>query len=1004
MERHLRSTIRSLLFSSFLLVTLPGLIAQNVEVSGTVKERSTGITLIGVTVLQRGTTNGTVTDVNGKYRISLPKDSVLVFSYVGFTTQEILVKHEGALNVLMDEEVSTLDELIVIGYSTQKKTDKTGAVSMVKSDELNGGVITDPIQAMQGKVAGVSVSKKGGDPTEGYSVRIRGASGYDANTQPLYVIDGIPNADPTMIASDDIETYNVLKDAASTAIYGSQGSNGVIIITTKKGIPTGKAAGAFSNIEFSTQVSFEKVAKKLDVLSAFQMRRFAYQLLTEAQIKHPEYTMDSVFIDGGASTDWQDQIYRTGVSTSNTLSISGGNEKNSYMGSVNHSYWEGVMKGTSKERTTARINFTHKTWKDRITFTGNLMGAIENNDLENYDGWDKDDVIYQAISRNPTDPVYNKDGSYYKTIRVFNYENPLSIINEITNTRDAKKFLGGLKTDVEFIPGLIGSLNLGYTMEDKTTNYFRPANLYATADNGFAKKQYDNTSNKLIEVTGNYIKTFNVKHNLNALVGYSWQMDEYNGFFAQARDANSPYSGPENLQTLVDVIWGDISSWRGESTLIGFFGRVQYNYASKYYVSASLRRDGSSKFGSNHKWGWFPTAAIGWSMEKENFMHSLRWLNQWKWRVSYGVSGNDKIGEYRSMALWQPFKKTINPETGQYIIAFQPAWNSNPDLKWEETSELNFGADFAFLNEKISGSIEYYIKRTDDLLGQYSVSVPPNQAQTTYANSGSMGSKGIELFLQAYIINKKNIAWKSALTVAHNRTEILDLGDYFTENIRHEGYISGRGMVGTEYWVTGIMVGEETGTFYLPVYVTLTEDGEVVYKSLSGGYTTNLAEAKREIIGTAAPKVEIGWSNNFTFYKHWKLDFSLRAWIGNHVYNATEMFFDYPGNLPSLNGVPSAIDWYNKGRTSSASIADIYVENASFLKLDYIALTYDFDVSKIRWIDQINVFIAANNVFTITGYSGVDPETKTDGLSFGIDQYNVYPKTRAVTVGLKVKF
>jgi TonB-linked SusC/RagA family outer membrane protein len=1010
MKRSIRIIWRiPFLFLLFILTTL-SVMAQNIEITGTVSESASGQSLIGVTVVQKGTTNGTVTDATGHFKIALPKDSIIVFSYVGYATQEIRAKEAGILYIRLDDEVNTLNELIVIGYSTQKKTDKTGAVSMVKGDELNGGVITDPIQAMQGKAAGVSVTKKGGDPNVGFSVRIRGASGFDANTQPLYVIDGIANADPNIISPDDIESINVLKDAASSAIYGSQGSNGVIIITTKKGSASQKTmegktpGGAYSNIEFTSQVSFEKVAKTEKMLSASEMRGFANQLLQEALPEHPNYTIDSVFIDGGASTDWQDEIYRTGVSTSNTLAISGGNPHNSYMGSINHSYWEGVMKGTSKERTTARVNVIHKTWKDRLTFTGNLMGAIENNDYENYNGWNKDDIIYQAIQRNPTDPVYNPDGSYYKSTRVFNYENPISIINEVTNDRNAHKFLGGLKTDLEIIKGLVASVNLGYTRGDATTNYFRPANLYATADNGFGKKQYDQHSDKLIEITGTYVKSFKSNHNLNVLLGYSWQEQAWNGFYAQAGNAQSPYAGPENLATLIDIKWGDIGSWRGKSTLIGFFGRAQYNYKSRYYVSGSLRRDGSSKFGSNHKWGWFPTLAVGWSIDKEKFMQSVKWIDQLKLRASYGVSGNDKIGEYRSIVLWEPDKITINSETGQQVLTFKPAWNSNPDLKWEETTEYNIGIDFAVLKERISGSLELYTKRTNDLLGEYAVAVPPNLASRTFANSGSLGNKGIELFLQAYVISKKNFSWKTALTVAHNKTKVLDLGIFVTDSLRKEGYISGRGMVGEEYYVTGIMEGEETGTFYVPTYVTLNAAGEMVYYSKTGGYTTELDKAKRTVVATAAPKVELGWSNTLTLFKHWKIDMSFRAWIGNHVYNATQMFFDSPGNLPSLNGVNEAINWYNEGRTSSASIADIYVENASFLKLDYICLTYDFNVTKIKWLEQLSLFISANNVFTITGYSGVDPETTTNGLSFGIDQYNVYPKTRALNVGFKVKF
>ncbi len=1008
MKRKLHIKFKKWLVTLLFLGGALGLNAQNLEVTGVISEAGTGELLIGATVMQKGTTSGTVTDVSGKYKISVPKGAVLIFSLIGYTTQQVTVEKAGPLDIAMKVQVTTLNDLIVIGYSTQKKSDKTGAVSTVKSDDLNGGVLTDPIQALQGKAAGVSITKQGGDPNGGFSVRIRGASGYDANTQPLYVIDGIPNADPTIVSPDDIESYNILKDAASTAIYGSQGSNGVIMITTKKGNKNvknkeGKQDDSYSNVEFTSQFSVEKIAKKLELLSASQMRSFANTLLQNAKTTHPNYTMDSVFRDGGASTDWQDQIYRIGYSTTNNLSVSGGNKKGSYVGSVGQSNWDGIMRGTSKNRTTAHINVTHKALNDHLTITGNLMGAIEKNNYQSYSGWGQDDIIYQAISRNPTDPVYNPDGSYYKSSRVFNYENPVSIINSETNNRDAKRFLGGLKFDAEIIKGLIATVNLGYTRDDITTNYFRPAGLYQSADVGFGKKQYDNDVKKLIEITGNYTKSFRNVHNLTVLGGYSWQEDVYSGFYAQGGDAQSPYSGPDNLATLNNVVWGDISSWKGQSTLIGFFGRVQYNYNSKYYISGSLRRDGSSKFGSNHKWGWFPTAAVGWSIDKEKFMKSVKWLSQLKLRASYGVSGNDKIGNYHSMVIWQPSGRTINPETGQNVITYSPAWNENPNLKWEQTSEVNLGLDFAFLNEKISGSLEVYSKKTIDLLGQYSVPVPPNLAQTTFANSGSLSNKGIELYLQAYVITAKNFKWKTSFTAAHNQTKILDLGTYINGSLRKAGQISGRGMVGDNYYLTGIMVGQDIGAFYLPTYVTI-KNGSFIYESISGGFTDNLSEAKRTVVATPTPKAELGWSNSITFYKRWSLDFSLRAWLGNHMYNATRMFFDSPSILPSLNAVPSALDWYAQGRTSGASIADIYVENASFVKLDYISVSYDFNVSKIKWISKFNLFVAANNVFTITKYTGVDPETNITGLSFGIDQYNVYPKTRSFTVGLKATF
>jgi TonB-linked SusC/RagA family outer membrane protein len=980
---------------------------QQITVSGTVTDAADGTTLIGVSVIEKGTTNGTTTDIDGNYSITVEQETILVFTYIGYNNVEIIAMQE-TMDVALEAKSELLEEIIVIGYGTQKKTDKTGAVSHVTAEELNQGNLTDPIQGLQGKAAGVSITKKGGDPNAGFAVRIRGSSGMDSNTQPLFVIDGVPGADPTIIAPEDIESYNVLKDAASTAIYGSRGANGVIIITTKKA--KSRDGSAVSQVNFNSKFTLDRVANTIDVLSADELRDFADVKLQDALIDNPNFTIDSIFTDGGANTNWQDEIFRTGITTENNLSFSGGSQKSTYLASITHANWQGVMKGTEKERTTARINLTHKALNDRLTLSGNLTTSFENNDYENYGGWNKDDIIYQAISRNPTDPVYNADGSYNKTQREFNYENPIATINEITNIRDAKKYLGNLRADVDILEGLTGSLSVSYLRSDQEYTYFRPKGVYASADEGFGRKSYDNSSDKILEGTLNYIKSINDKHNLNVLAGYSWQESNYNGFYSQASNSQSPFIGANDLRTFVDVSYGDVGSYKGMWRLIGFFARAEYNYDSKYYIKASIRRDGSTKFGENNRWGWFPTAALGWNMHNENFMRDIHWLDQLKLRASYGVSGNQEIGVGRSQILWQPESELgVNPETGQSVVTYEPAWNDNPDLKWESTTEINFGIDFAFFQSKLSGSIEYYMKNTDDLLGAYSVPVPPNLARTTYANSGSIENNGIELYIQAFVIDNSNFTYKTSLTFARNKSEWTNLGEYTTteEGVRQEGYISGRGMVGEQYFVTGIAVGQEVGAFYLPEFVQML-DNQFVYISKSGGYTTELVDAKRTFIGTPNPDFELGWSNSFTFFKNWNLDFALRSMIGNKKYNATKMFFDFPGNLPTLNGMQEAIDWYQEGRfgegVTGATIADFYLEDASFLKMDYISIGYTFNTTRIDWLNNFKLFVVANNVFTITNYTGADPETYMDGLAYGIDQYNVYPKTQSITFGLNVTF
>ncbi len=976
---------------AIVLTALSFAYAQTGTAVGTIVDKS-GETLIGATVMVKGTTVGTITDIDGNFKLTgiAAGEQTLVASFIGYASAEqtvtIVDAKEATVNFTLVEDVTALDELIVIGYGVQKKEDKTGAVAQIKASEMNGGVLTDPLQAIQGKSAGVMVTKKGGDPNGGFSVKIRGASGFDSNTQPLYVVDGVPGVDATTIAPEDIETFNVLKDAASTAIYGSRGSNGVIIITTKRGKSNS------SQVQFNMQISGNQVAKKLDLLSSDELRNFSS-------------TNGLNMVDGGSNTNWQDEIFRTGLSQNYNLNFSGGNENSNYYASITQADWVGVMKGTEKQRTIGKVNISHKAFDDRLTLSGSMSGTFEQNDYENYDGFDKDDILYQAFSRNPTDPVYNPDGSYYKTTREFNYENPIATINEIDNIRDAKRFLGNLKADLEIFDGLIGSVSVAYIRDDHEQSYFRPKGLYATADNGFAKKEYKNNSQKLIEGTLNYVKTFNDAHNFNSIVGYSWQESNYNEFYAQGENPQSDYIKYNNLDAMLDVNRSSISSNKGMWRLIGFFGRVQYNYNSKYYASASLRRDGSSKFGENNKWGWFPTAAAGWTLSREDFLNDVVWLNNLKVRASYGISGNQEIGEYRSQTVFEPSGAAVNPETGQQVVTFSPAWNSNPDLRWEQTSEVNFGVDFAVMNSRISGSLELYMKNTKDLLGKYAVPVPPNLSDHTFANSGSLENKGIELNIQYFAVDKSNITWKTILNVSHNKQKMTDLGEYAPDDgVRKEGYLSGRGLIGNQNYVTGIIVGEEMGAFYLPVYMGLSNDGAFLYKSKSGGVTRELSQAQREIVGSPLPDIELGWANNFTFYKNWTVDFSFRAMIGNDVYNATAMFFDYPGNIPNLNGAPEAIDWYNKGRTTGPAVADIYVEDASFLRLDYLSVGYNFKTENIKLFKNLRAYVASNNLITFTGYSGVDPETSIDGISFGVDQYNVYPKTRTFTFGINATF
>jgi len=981
---------RILLMMAVLFGVVSYSIAQQMTISGVISDAGDGSPLIGVTVLEKGTTTGSISDIDGKYTITVEEGKTLVFSYIGYEDQEV-VANRNVIDISLSESAEMLDEVLIIGYGTQKKSDKTGAVAHVDATELNQGNFTDPIQGLQGKAAGVSITKKGGDPNSGFSVRIRGASGFSASSDPLYVIDGVPGGDPTMIAPEDIESYNILKDAASTAIYGSRGANGVIIITTKKG---GKKDGSsVSEVNFNSQYSLSTVANTVNVLDAEQIRTYA-----------KEYNKE--FIDGGANTDWQDEIYRTGNTFENSLSFAGGSEKSFYRASLAHTDWTGIMEGTEKERTTAKMNISHTGINDRLTLNANMAMSFENNDYENYSGNNKDDIVYQSLTRNPTDPVYDSAGNFDKTQRVFNYENPMAVINMVTNTRDAKRFLGSMKADFKIFEGFNATALISYIRNDQEYTYFRPKGVFASADNGFGRRSYDNFQDKQLETYLTYVKSINDKHNINIMGGYSWREATYNGLFAQAQNPQSPYIGANDLRTFAEVNYGDVGSYKNNETLIGFFGRAQYNFMSKYYLSASLRRDGSSKFGANNKWGWFPTVSASWNIHREGFMSSASWIDQLKLRASYGISGNQAFGAGYSQVSYVPTGLATNPETGEQVVTFKPARNNNPDLKWERTAETNIGIDFAFKDSKISGTLELYQKHTTDLLYPRVTAIEGgNVADRTFDNAGEIMNRGIELYLQAFVVNNSNFTYKTSVNISRNKSKwisLFDAGDD-GEGYQNNGYLSGRGAVGDAFYIVRNQEGHEVSEFYVPEIVGI-QDGEFIYKSNSGGYTNQLANAQRVFAGSPNPEVEIGWTNNFTLFKNWTVDFAFRSMLGHEKYNATRMFMDSPFDLPDLNAVESALDWAEQGRVTTAVVASEYIEDASFVKLDYLSVGYNVNTSKINWLSNLRLSIVANNLFTITGYSGADPEIYYQNLAYGWDQYNVYPNTRSITFGLNATF
>jgi TonB-linked SusC/RagA family outer membrane protein len=975
---------------------------------------SDGLPLIGANVVVKGTTTGTITDIDGNYKLTgIPVgQQILLASFIGYANQESAVSvsegQELKVNFTLIEDITTLDELVVIGYGVQKKEDKTGAVAQIKADELIGGAVTDPLQAIAGKAAGVVVTKGGGNPTDDAKIKIRGSAGIGnsddggTNTNPLYVIDGVPGADPNMVAPTDIESFNILKDAASTAIYGSQGANGVIIITTKSG------KSGEGRISFNSTTSIDNIANAVDLLSASEYK----DMVTK-------YGLDDSFIDGGAVTDWQDEIFRTSISQQYNLSASGGNEKNSYYGSITYQDNQGIIEESSRQRTIGNLNITHKGLNDKLLIRGGINATFEESNLVELGSNSRDDILYQTYRRNPTDSAYLSDGSIsYEVIdasRGFDYVNPLGVLKDETRVDVRKKVLGNVSAQYEIIDGLKFKLATSYLSSDKEYTFFRPAGILAGQgnDTGEGQRNYEIDKQKTIEATMNYLKSISDLHNLSILGGYSWQENSHSKFGVIARQSQSASVGTDDMESFLNIIYGDATSEADMSRLIGFFGRVAYNFDNKYYVGASIRADGSSKFGENNKWGYFPTTSLGWNVHRESFLGNVYWLNQLKLRASYGVSGNQSFDPYNSRTVLKPGIIVVDPISGNNVLTWSADQNHNPDLKWEQTSEINLGIDYGLLDSRISGSLELYSKKTVDMLNEYSVPSPPNVYSSTWANSGSMTNKGVEFFVTAHVVNNTNVSWKTTVGFSKNLSKVTDLGEYWSEDDSKQGYISGQGIVGSDNWTMFVDSGQPIGNFYLYEYLGVNARGDAVYANrfkedeaesdsvVASGLDIN----DRYIAGNATPKVELSWSNSLTIYKNWTVDFTLRGLFGQQVYNHTNAYFSSPIFFPYANVTADAKKYMDDGFFGQFTVpSDEFMEDASFVRLDYLSLGYTFNLKNNEYIKSLKLSAMANNLFVITDYSGADPEMTIDGLGYGVDSFGVYPKSRTFSFGVNATF
>lgn len=1005
--------LQSVVFVMFLLSSTLAF-AQN-RVTGTVTDK-TGMPLPGVNVLEVGTTNGNITDVDGKYSINVEKGKTLQFSYIGFTTQEIKVDRN-VIDVVMSEDAQALEEVVVVGYGSMQRKDVTSSITSVKAEDMNVGVITSPAQMLQGKVPGLTVANTS-DPNGSASISLRGASSLRTGEamEPYYVIDGVPGASLSLVAPDDIESIDVLRDASATAIYGSKAANGVIIVTTKKGNKDGR-----TNVSYSGYVAWDKTMKTLDMLDGNQL--LAYANANNIDLS-PYYD-----VNNPANTNWQDEVLRTGFSHNHNVSINGGNEKTRYSASINFMDREGVVLGTDMDRLTARSFVQTKALNDRLDLAFSVNASVRNstsgpvsNGGESVQGRSVLDAMYYY---NPLVPVRNADDTYYSNLQISQNYNPVSMATEDTRETKEKLLQGTAQATLHIIEGLDWNLNLSYQNQQYIySNYNSTQSQLEAARHGQAERISVENVRKQMETYINWNHTFAKDHKVGVMLGYSWeQADNNDGFGLKVYNFYNDDLRYYNMAMANNVSIADIGSVNNSyllSTLrmISFYGRINYSYKSKYLLQATLRRDGSSAFGVNNRWGTFPSVSAAWRITEEDFMKDQNVFDDLKLRVGYGVSGNS-LGFDAFIARQrygfpngsQSFFNYVDADgTSADYRVLGAVSNSNPDLKWEKTGMFNIGLDFGFFDNRLTGTIEYYSKKTSDLIYNYQVSTNRYPYNQMMANVGDISNKGIEITINAVPVQTRNFTWSTSLNLSHNKNVVEKLSnEEFSVNYIPMASTDIAGYTNQLGNVQRIMEGSPIGQFYLLEWAGYGSDGSTIFNDYDEngnliGTTDAPEEEDMRPHGSAQPKIVYGWNNDL-MWKNWTLTAFFQGVAGNKIFNATRAYYNNVGQIANgKNALVEAVQGANATDTRGHAPTDRYLENGSYLRLATLTLGYNF--GKIgNYINNLRLYATCNNVFTITGYKGIDPEVSLGGLTPGIDWRNAtYPRTRTFMVGVNVNF
>lgn len=1013
------------------LAKAPGIeeanVPQGFEISGTILDQE-GIPLPGANIVEKGTTTGTQSDFDGNYSLVVSgQNATVVVSYIGFSTKEVAVNGQATLNVTLEESAAALDEIVVVGYGTQRKSDLTGSVTSLSQDDLNPGANASVDQLMLGRAAGVQITQASSAPGGGLAIRIRGASSLNASNEPLYVIDGFPIDNSPNLSSGgaaqtgdnqsprnplnalnpaDIQSIEILKDASATAIYGSRGANGVILITTKKG-RDGKV-----NLTYDAYAGMQTVAKQIDVLSTSQYIT-AINELSQAQGNGVVFSPEDISAIGDG-TQWQDEVFRSAPISSHNLSISGGSEATSVYASVNYFDQEGVVKNSGIKRYTGRINVDTRLGENaQIGINFNTSLVKDQNNVDGIQTNENAGPIYGALLYDPTEPIFNADGSYAQSPNL-TVNNPVTTLNGILSENETNRTFGSAFLNYNFTDELSGKFNFGTDRQTSRRDIYNSSRtIYGSAAGGIANINVLERNNYLFEYTMTYNKTFNENHILTVLGGTTYQ--KFSTRFVSANISGFPTDeiGTNNL-SLGNTNNDDLNSGKEENTLLSYLGRVNYTLFDKFLLTASIRADGSSRFGENTKWGYFPSFAFGWKLQEEEFIPEI--FDQLKLRASWGQTGNQEIGNYASQLTFG---------TGPFVVlggniqsTVVPQRIANPDLKWETTEQFNVGVDASILSGRFSTTLDYFTKSSKDLLFNLPLPVASGYS-SILTNVGEVRNSGFEFLFSSTNISTEDFSWKTTLNFAAIKNEVVDLGridNIVTGNIQSVGNtaVIREGDPLAAYYgyvVTGIFQeGDDIANSAQPT----AEPGFPIFEDRNGDGA--ITPDDQTIIGSPFPDFTYGIQNSIS-WKNFQLDFFFQGQEGADLININVIESLYPANFRRNRIADQILNRWtpqnpnapwpsstNPNAYGAGKVNSLTVEDASYLRLKTLQLSYNVPVNNLDFINALRVYVTGQNLFTITDYAGFDPEANSLGRSNVRVDYSSYPLARTFLLGLTANF